>query len=973
MTGISIVFPEDTVKQQIDEIELDYSLRSLLKRKVVITGITVRNPELQVYQRQDGELNIMRLISRKSSSNAGKDTVKIPVRFNINKVNIYHASGNFHSHKFQISMTGCDVNLNNIAVNRDLKFTSDFDFRDLSGLVTIHGKTFEIGFDVEGEGKLENDGGKFTTNSILHLLSQDTPVVGFNIFSAGTMDIPQRKVNFDSLLIDEILQEKLEESFNMRCKGYVEDNDSTIIINIASEAVEYKIGMLSAERGMRNALKFITPVIPEFSLLSIEPSKMNFRGSYYKSSGAYSLEAKIENHFWLGELVYEPLSIKLDGMETINSVYLFLTKDSLKIRDYNIEFERGEVEIQLSDDVVHYLSNIEGSIFSEKGNEYADFAFDGPFKESIDGCLVFNLPQNMFDFKPNPAMVDSFLLEIDNICPLNYGFSHMEGDFDAAFLLHNQGRIRVSANLIADDSVFYVKDAERYYLPVDTMSGKGWINIADIRNISFEEFQVNISDWAEFYFASNLFEDSVVVFIDSSIVDLGKLSQRFKYLFSGELISELNMNGYSCFSLKDPINSNLSDFEFVILPTDIKAYDFDIEGFQSDFHLLADGYNLSGDGEAFIPAIYFKTFRPHPFEDIKVSLEAEGNYNTKSLIFDAQTQCLSESITLSSEGSLSFSSKDRIFYTMEIAGCFSDSSYIEIHPKARIKGNASCELQIEIDSSAFFSGECSFDGFNVEYSGWEVNGVGGRMPLVQEMLLNPFGLVKKTQESLIFPFYVDYRPYLTESNLGYVDNIRIDTVVFAGHKMSGFTSDLSWEHGYLLMPYFQMTLFEGNLAGKGWFRVDSLMMGKVTYSLAAQGAEINSDMISNIKLGTSRDSRISFNLDFTGRQSFDPDNPDFDLQGSLHITKISPQVAENLLLTLDPQQKDSGIRSALYFLKRGWGIQSFSFRTSHGLVYSTIITQQPLLSKPIPYIISRFLPLEKEITLSRLPLKFFLK
>ena len=175
------------------------------------------------------------------------------------------------------------------------------------------------------------------------------------------------------------------------------------------------------------------------------------------------------------------------------------------------------------------------------------------------------------------------------------------------------------------------------------------------------------------------------------------------------------------------------------------------------------------------------------------------------------------------------------------------------------------------------------------------------------------------------------------------------------------------------MPYFQMTLFEGNLAGKGWLRVDSLMMGKVTYSLAAQGAEINSDIISNIKLGTSRDSRISFNLDFTGRQSFDTDNPDFDLQGSLHITKISPQVAENLLLTLDPQQKDSGIRSALYFLKRGWGIQSFSFRTSHGLVYSTIITQQPLLSKPIPYIISRFLPLEREITLSRLPLKFFLK
>jgi len=219
-----------------------------------------------------------------------------------------------------------------------------------------------------------------------------------------------------------------------------------------------------------------------------------------------------------------------------------------------------------------------------------------------------------------------------------------------------------------------------------------------------------------------------------------------------------------------------------------------------------------------------------------------------------------------------------------------------------------------IDSLGLIEGEVSFDDFGVLTPHIEIAGVGGRVPLQQTLQIKPFSLVEAGGADN--PFDGESRPYLVySSNL--VDNIKAHRQNLLGRDMFDISSDVFWEEGYFHIPHFQVSLFEGNLVGNGWMKAHSLLSGEISYEISAQGAEINSDLISQLgsKSGK-RGSRISFNLNFKGTQ-ISPSYPEFDLEGYLHITKISPKVAENLLLILDPQQQDKGIQSTLYFLKRG--------------------------------------------------------
>jgi hypothetical protein len=306
---------------------------------------------------------------------------------------------------------------------------------------------------------------------------------------------------------------------------------------------------------------------------------------------------------------------------------------------------------------------------------------------------------------------------------------------------------------------------------------------------------------------------------------------------------------------------------------------------------------------------------------------------------------------------------------IDFIGNFSDSLWTEIIPDMRLSGNLSTTLKASIDTICILKGEIGFKGFSLSTPLLSISGVGGRLPLKQTIAFKPLFLSK---ENIVFnPFYDQYRPYLSTDSYP-VNNLSVKRLNIFNREISDLSADVYWENSYFRIPHYQVTLFEGNLDGDGWLKVDSLTTGKISYNITAQAAEINSDLISQLKTKGGKEAKISFNFNFSGRQ-FTPADPDFDFEGFLNIIKISPKVAENLLFALDPQQQDKGIQSTLYFLKKGWGISSFSFKASHGFVYSTIITQQPQIKKPLPFLVSRVLPLEREIKLSRLPLKFFIK
>ena len=104
------------------------------------------------------------------------------------------------------------------------------------------------------------------------------------------------------------------------------------------------------------------------------------------------------------------------------------------------------------------------------------------------------------------------------------------------------------------------------------------------------------------------------------------------------------------------------------------------------------------------------------------------------------------------------------------------------------------------------------------------------------------------------------------------------------------------------------------------------------------------------------------NLEFWGK-GVDP-AAGFEIDGSLHITKIERWVADNLLMLMDPKGTDKSIQNVRRLLGQGWGVRSFSFMTKGGFIYPSIVPVKPWFA---PF------SLPKTLDFPRMPLRFFLE
>lgn len=97
------------------------------------------------------------------------------------------------------------------------------------------------------------------------------------------------------------------------------------------------------------------------------------------------------------------------------------------------------------------------------------------------------------------------------------------------------------------------------------------------------------------------------------------------------------------------------------------------------------------------------------------------------------------------------------------------------------------------------------------------------------------------------------------------------------------------------------------------------------------------------------------------------------LEGSLNITQIGREVAQNLLTFMDPEEHDPSIQTYRRYLRRGWGVKVFSFEVKDDFVYASLTPAKPPITKPDMFIVSRLIGLGSSVTFSRVPLKFFLR
>lgn len=197
-----------------------------------------------------------------------------------------------------------------------------------------------------------------------------------------------------------------------------------------------------------------------------------------------------------------------------------------------------------------------------------------------------------------------------------------------------------------------------------------------------------------------------------------------------------------------------------------------------------------------------------------------------------------------------------------------------------------------------------------------------------------------------------------------LSEIKIEQVAMAGdYQLRNLNFSLFVENSRLEIPNFNMEFYGGNIGGYCFLELpEDINPGLARYQIAAHISSINSELLLKNAAEAKKEGVINGNFAFSGL-GLDPEG-DIDVSGYFYITEIGPKVATNLLRMLDPEDKDSGIKTTRRLLGHGFKPKLFSFELKHGFFYPTILFSRPFY---FPIRLS-----EDKFELSRKPLKFFI-
>lgn len=176
-----------------------------------------------------------------------------------------------------------------------------------------------------------------------------------------------------------------------------------------------------------------------------------------------------------------------------------------------------------------------------------------------------------------------------------------------------------------------------------------------------------------------------------------------------------------------------------------------------------------------------------------------------------------------------------------------------------------------------------------------------------------------------------YRSYPNKSRLS------IKRIQIGPYQVENVLSDIFLGNGRLEIPYFALDAYGGNIAGQFSLAAGEKDPLDASYKLTAHISSINSSLL--LPSAASEKSNITAHAELRGR-GLDI-NKGIDLDGYFNISEIESKVADNLLRSLDPEGKDSGIRSTRLLINRGFKPKLFRFEIRHGFCYPAVYFQQP--------------------------------
>lgn len=231
--------------------------------------------------------------------------------------------------------------------------------------------------------------------------------------------------------------------------------------------------------------------------------------------------------------------------------------------------------------------------------------------------------------------------------------------------------------------------------------------------------------------------------------------------------------------------------------------------------------------------------------------------------------------------------------------------------------------------------------------------------LQQGTLMGTSPQVVSTPSNSLIDYYLYRNYYFTKDQP--TSRIHIRRVETAGYQVENITLEAFIGMGRIEIPEFSLDAYGGNIGGRFSLAATDQNIMNARYALSAHLAGINSSLLLPLQKAEAK-GNITAHAELEG-QGFDISNG-LDLNGYFTITEIESRVADNLLRSLDPEGKDSGIRSTRILINRGFKPRLFSFDIQNGYSYPAVFFDQPW-----------YFPIRLSgggIELGRIPLAYFL-
>ncbi|MBN1351831.1 AsmA family protein [candidate division KSB1 bacterium] len=305
---------------------------------------------------------------------------------------------------------------------------------------------------------------------------------------------------------------------------------------------------------------------------------------------------------------------------------------------------------------------------------------------------------------------------------------------------------------------------------------------------------------------------------------------------------------------------------------------------------------------------------------------------------------------------------------------FSSDSPCPIIEDLALKGNSTITAAVYMKKELLaVSGELGLNNLDVHYTdSITVYGIQGNIPFVQKV--NVDSLILINEEALyasanyarnlgyeyMKPYYENLHPSMPRITIRQIDILK--------YLMDDFSMDISIGGGRLEVPSFKFNMFEGNVAGKFsiqlpevTFENPDLLLDSTRLHLKATLSSINSAKLNPAMSVKAQYSRINANLELTSN-GLNPEG-NFEITGGFYITDIGPRVADNALRMLAPNDV-LGIGVVRGLIRNGFKPLLMSFEIKHEHFYPKIELSQPW-----------YFPVKikgRKVELARMPIKLFL-